>query len=327
MPNRAWLAVVAAGLIATSVLGHAQQETDSGEQRSDTQEDPTNNQDPAFLLPLPVPVEIIEDSATAQARERREAESSQREIDDLAAQQGMKAGTDVMAKATEDMRDYAYTQTWLVGLGTFLLFVTLGLTAWANWAAWRAVSVTREIGHAELRPWLHVDNVKILSLLISDSACDSEFSNSLWVNGSFEVINSGATPALHASVWQIADNTHIGSGHKKLAPLKLSMREKSAKGGGDSIPPHSYVTNEFTLLIDFNKPGIDVRGTISLGLAFLACYQSKFERDILITSQAFMVFQRQAPGLTTPSALDYEDIINQRPINYIITRVGISEMT
>ncbi|OUS19330.1 hypothetical protein A9Q95_13600 [Rhodobacterales bacterium 59_46_T64] len=145
MPFRSWLCVFALGLtFATS--GQAQQ------QAQDEQEGASQQQQPTAELPIPIAVEIIEDQAAADTRKIRESESRQRDIDDLIAQQGMNESTRSMNDATQEMRDYVYIQTVLIGLGTALLVVTLMLTWGANRAAVKAAMVSLRVE----RPWIKV---------------------------------------------------------------------------------------------------------------------------------------------------------------------------
>lgn len=148
MPFRTWMYVFAIIGLTLPTSGQAQEETQSKQRQSESQEAPSH------LFKLPVLVDIIEDDAAAQARKSREEESSRNEIADLKAQQGMNAATQAIKEATLDMRDSAQTSTLLVGIGTGLLIVTLFLTFMANVAAMRAVSVTREIGEAQVRAYV-----------------------------------------------------------------------------------------------------------------------------------------------------------------------------
>ncbi|PKP79020.1 MAG: hypothetical protein CVT81_00735 [Alphaproteobacteria bacterium HGW-Alphaproteobacteria-3] len=79
----------------------------------------------------------------------------------------MDESTRAMNAATQDMRDYALYSTVLVGVGTFLLFVTLGLTYMANRAAQDAVTATREMGEAQIRAYLVVGGKKIVNDYLS----------------------------------------------------------------------------------------------------------------------------------------------------------------
>lgn len=145
MLKRFGLYILALGLILHALSGQAQQH-DEKPQGAVTEE-----QVAPQVFPIPLPVQIIETDAAADARQRSEDEAKERELRDLAAQQGMQLATEAMNDATQRMANYAYWSTWIVGLGTGLLFVTLWLTWGANKAARDAVAVTREVGQREAR--------------------------------------------------------------------------------------------------------------------------------------------------------------------------------
>ena len=84
---------------------------------------------------MPLPIEIVESQAAAEARERHEAEARQRDIADLAAQQGMNAATQAMNAATQRMAEYAFWSTFLVAVGTAAVVWSLILMRQANGAA------------------------------------------------------------------------------------------------------------------------------------------------------------------------------------------------
>lgn len=184
MLKRNWIVVTAFGLaLVVASLGQAQ------EQSQNEQGSAAHQQSPAETLPLPGPLYVIEDEPTADARKRSEQEAAQREIDDLVAQQGMNAATQAMNDATQRMADFAYAQTWLVGIGTVLLFVTLWLTWQANQAAQNAVAVTDRIGQAQVRAYISVDPAALPKLVIGEvPECR------------FSVKNYGQSPALKVSV-------------------------------------------------------------------------------------------------------------------------------
>lgn len=143
-------AFIAIGLSLLALSGQAQE--DQQEPRGQT-----DQQDSRSEL-TPFPIEIIEDEAEAKARQRHEAEARQRQIDDLIAQRRM-------AEATKSMEHYSYVQTWVIAIGTFLVFCTLGVSVWANRAAGRAakaaekaVEISRELGQRELGAYLTIDS-------------------------------------------------------------------------------------------------------------------------------------------------------------------------
>lgn len=157
MSFRPWSVIVAIGLAIAflSASGQAQQQTGGTYWQTQTEQYPSSKPPPT------VRVDIIEDQSAAEARKRREEESRQREIEDLAAQQGMNRATQAMNAATQDMRDYALYSTIFVGVGTFLLFVTLWLTWQANRSARAAVDVTREMGMKQLRGYVHATSMDL----------------------------------------------------------------------------------------------------------------------------------------------------------------------
>jgi hypothetical protein len=179
-----WIIAVALGLVLSTSL-KAQEEAQSGEDGASGQ------QQPAQVLPIPVPVQIIEDDESASSRERREAESDQREKDNLIAQQGMNTATQTMNEATQSMKNAAWWSFGAVALGTALLMYTLLLTRQANQSARAAVSVTRDIGQAQTRAYLYVDTI------------NATFDDGV-IKGEVRIANSGTSPALSvkaATLW------------------------------------------------------------------------------------------------------------------------------
>lgn len=71
----------------------------------------------------------------------------------------MEEATRAMNDATQEMRDYAYIQTWLVGFGTLLVFGSLVAALLANRAAFDAVRVTREVGEKQTRAYVGFENI------------------------------------------------------------------------------------------------------------------------------------------------------------------------
>lgn len=122
-----------------------------------------SQEQPAKSYPFLFPVEIVEDQATTDAREGREEEARQREIEDLAAQQGMNSATQAMNAATQRMANYAFWSTIFVAVGTLLLFYTLWLTRQANKSAQKAVDVTQRIGEAQVRAYLEFTDAKSIA--------------------------------------------------------------------------------------------------------------------------------------------------------------------
>ncbi|MCZ7887836.1 MULTISPECIES: hypothetical protein [Agrobacterium] len=152
------------------------------------------HQSAPYQFPFSVPVNIIEDKATSDARDRHEQEARQREIEDLVAQQGMNFATQAMNDATQRMAEYAWWSTVFVGIGTLLLIFTLWLTRLANKAAQEAVAVTRDMGQRQLRAYLHVGANYPFAIIEGDVSSDgTKIVQGFGVSLSIE--NKGITPA------------------------------------------------------------------------------------------------------------------------------------
>jgi hypothetical protein len=171
-----WIIAVALGLVLSTSL-KAQDEAQSGEDGASGQ------QQPAQVLPIPIPVQIVEDDEIVSYRERREAENEQREIDGLNAQKGINTATQAMNEATQSMKNAAWLSFGAVALGTVALVYTLLLTRQANISAIGAISVTRDIGQAQTRSYLYVDTI------------NATFDDGV-IKGEVRIANSGTSPAL-----------------------------------------------------------------------------------------------------------------------------------
>jgi hypothetical protein len=164
-----WIIAVALGLVLSTSL-KAQDEAQSVEDEASGQQQPTQ------VLPILIPVQIIEDDERASSRERREAESEQREKDALIAQQGMNTATQAMNEATQSMKKAAWWSLGTVIIGTLML----GATLFFNSAA---VSVTRRIGQAQTRSYLYLDSIN--AKVVGEA-----------ITGMVYIANSGTSPAL-----------------------------------------------------------------------------------------------------------------------------------
>lgn len=186
MLKRYGVLVLAFGLMISALSGQAQ------EQNEEPQGAATEEQSQPQILPLPLPVEIIESDAAADARQRSEDEAKDREIRDLVAQEGMNAATQSIEAATKDMRDYALYSTLAVWVGTILLFYTLWLTRQANRAAQDAVNVTRDMGQAQIRAYVHLSRIDVEG---QSETTTVDLNSAAW---SFIAVfqNYGSTPAI-----------------------------------------------------------------------------------------------------------------------------------
>lgn len=186
--------VAALGLTLIS-SGQAQDEA-QGEQWQAREQQQSSDAPPPPLIR----VDIIEDQAAAEVRQRREAEARQREIDDLVAQQGMNDATQAMNDATQRMALYSLVSTIFVGIGTILLFATLYLTREANRAAQEAVAVTSEIGRRQLRAYVLPTKCSI-----------ADFQVGKHPKIVFRPTNSGQTPASELTItttWRLGTDAN-----------------------------------------------------------------------------------------------------------------------
>lgn len=154
MPFRTWMYVFATGItIASSV--QAQEQTQS------TEENPTIQSGPAKPDPVGIPIRIIEDGISADARDQSEREAAEREKDDLSAQERMADATEAMNEATQSMKNAAWWSFGAVALGTLLLGYTLKLTRAATKSAQSAVDITRDIGQKQVRAYIYLKDCRI----------------------------------------------------------------------------------------------------------------------------------------------------------------------
>lgn len=204
------------GFCALPTTGQAQ------DQPAQIQKEANRKQAPAYQLPFSVPVQIVEDRAAADTRERHEAEARQREIEGLIVQQGMNSATQAMNDATQRMADYTYWSTILVGIGTALLFITLALTRQANQAARDAVEVTRQMGVAQMRAYLSIEPDPSPNLLCIGKTPLAEF----------RIINKGSTPAYNV---------------RHVADVRILDHPLPADPGELVLPPSNVVVPTVTL--------------------------------------------------------------------------------
>jgi len=216
-----WIIAIAFGLAAT--LGQAQQHPENPEG------EPGQYEQPAQSLPIPVPVELVEDDTATEARQRHEEEARQREIEDLIAQQGMNAATQAMNAATQDMRNYAFYSTIFVFFGTLAVGFTLYLMVQANRAAMSAVASERAwIGRGSLESG-QVNN------LVTDDGIENGYVFSVGVR------NFGRSPAIGVATFC----DHLVS---ETEPGEIAFTPNFS--GDDSstvVPPGEGVANRIIL--------------------------------------------------------------------------------
>lgn len=182
MPYRSWMFFVVIGLAFSATLLEAQEQAQSPDGGENIQ------QQSSQTLPIPIPVQIIEDDESAEAREAREQQASNREQDDLIAQNRMADAADAMNEATQSMKNAAWWTFGAVTLGTALLVWTLLLTRQANAAAREAVTVTREIGRTQTRAYCGIDTITAVPV------SHTEFKAGKLLHAEVIIKNFGQTP-------------------------------------------------------------------------------------------------------------------------------------
>lgn len=210
MYKRYWVLASASGMILLAGLAQAQQERQNGVQTDLTQ---TQTQ----TLPLPLPVEIIERRDDAEARQRRETEATQREIDDLSAQRGMDS-------ATQDIRDYTFYSLILVAIGTLFLFVTLIFSALTNRAAFNAAKAAtgmNRLTEALERP--------LIGIRMPEDAIAFDGENGFAEEIKFKIVNMGRSPAKITAIHREWYASASGE-HPPIANPKDSNRGLLSKG-------------------------------------------------------------------------------------------------
>ncbi len=203
MPRSYWIAAIAIGLalVASEKNAVAQEvpanNVDEHSRDSEEPEQPEINR-----LPDPLRVEIVVEDGEAQAARAHQEEAENREIRDIAAQEGMN-------EATRRMADLAFWQTILVAIGTVVLIYTLYLTRQANLAARQAVEVTRDIGEAQARGYLTAESAQFTS-------------NADYAACQIEITNTGLSPANVTHI--LATLTVYGMDQNKQPSMRVSYK-------------------------------------------------------------------------------------------------------
>lgn len=256
---RTWCLAVAFGLITFS--GEAQEQEGEAARYADS------DVQPAYLFPDPVRVDVIESQAEADIKERKEEESRQREIRDLAAQEGMNAATRSMDRASQRMADYAFWSTVLVGIGTVLLVGTLLLTLQANKSAMQAVAVTREVARDQSRAYVHIEKIHWL-----ESKEQFEFA--------IFVANSGQTPAKRFQIGATLEVQQFGSGPSGEISKEVSLKGWSALPGREIFQLRlvPFPIPNFAAIVERNvsKQYIILRGRLRYETIYGEIFETEF---------------------------------------------------
>lgn len=195
MFKRHWIFAVVLGAIALASLGQAQESEEQTHRGTNEEEAAANN------FPVPLPVVVIEPEETAVASQRAKEETTQREKEDLIAQQGMDS-------ATRRMANFALWQTILIAIGTVALIYTLWLTRKAAGSAQAAVDVTREIGQKQAMAYVHVVQAFIPKRATKDAPTLASISGKERARVEIQLENIGATIAKNVKVrFEVFDET------------------------------------------------------------------------------------------------------------------------
>ena len=256
--------ILALGLILAPLLGQAQQ------QDEDAQGAPTEQQDSPQILPLPLPVEIIESDAAADARQREEHEAEERQIRDLAAQEGVNVATQAMNDATQRMAQYAFWSTVIVGVGTVLLFWTLWETRKANRSTREAVDVTRDVGQAQVRAYLYCKSARYR---LSKDALTAEI----------EIANAGQSPATNVVVHaELTCYSVVGLvGHSRVlcwakSSTQIISVEPVISGGSKATSVTFFDKIHFNTEDHNETPLLDLKDANEVGLDLVIAWNDVF---------------------------------------------------
>jgi hypothetical protein len=237
------------------------------------------------------------------------------------------------------MAEAAESQFWLSVLGTLFLLGTLLFTGIAANAARKAARSAKDTADAAIRanelnrdnatvdqrPWLSIRDFKITYLRTSPGDVNRSEIQWLWIGGTYELVNTGKTPALRVANSHIAAGDSLPGGDARIARMMAGLREITERGHGRAVAPKDALTEEFASRIEFLLPPTGMRNTIGLSIAVGVTYAGTASNSILETAQSFIVSQRQAPGVPTPAFLDFLDIQAGLP-DLMIQPVGISRM-
>lgn len=271
MSRRYWFIVVAFGLIVFPLLGQAQDQSDqaSGKTNQESHQ--------PYKLPFTIGVDVVESKAAAEARERHESEARQREKDDLVAQKGMNAATQEINTATQAMATYAYWSTALVGLGTALLFLTLYLTYQANQGAQAAVDVTRQIGEAQVRAYVQIDEIapRFIKSNSGESDCMRIFI--YWKN-------TGQSPTRRTKFGNDYRIHDALIGHDFGFPLTVDGREIPIIGAGQRTPDVSILIDTDALKrLTHDRASLLLWGAVEYNDIFIHTSRHRTEFAVLIS--------------------------------------------
>jgi len=240
------LIAVVGWLIANPALSQQaeQQEPQSQGEGSAEQSNPT---------PFSVPVRILENPEQAEADKRSQQEASQREIEDLTAQQGM-------AKGTQDIVWLSKLQLALAFAGTLALLYTIALNRRATNAAvtantntLTAINQEQDNAQRQLRAYLSVTPAGIIKCV-----GEPTYEASVFIKNVGQAIATEVTAKIWARVLMDANSDELTDADSLVSMadpydrvgsiLPRAEVQKAAQGGidhGDIEGLHSVVNIVF----------------------------------------------------------------------------------
>lgn len=308
MSGRYWLLVIALGGCLSGIPLDAKQasaepedlewvEVRSPAVKEDTTDQP--NTDQRGTPQFPLQVRIVEDPDEAESGRRREANSDQREQDDLIEQ---RRSADAATRSADSAEWQEYLSAWqiiLAGVGTAAFLYSLGLTRQANAAALEGVAIAQRSLVASQRPWLSVS-----VSLISDLKIKNEEGR---ISILFEVKNHGTSPAIGVHIdaefidmFPVADSS-IESRNRLLKNARAGSAQRHGLLGRQIFPGESIPSiRSMPLRKDNDLPEkVSALGSFNSTLIAAISYKSIFDEEILITEVRRTLGQRRDdnPGL------------------------------
>src|SRR5262249_24001160 len=106
-------------------------------------------------------------------------------------------------------------------------------------AAVKGNELARIAYETEHLPWVAIGNLRVTKLLISPSPVGIPGQSALWIDGVYDLTNSGSTPALAVSTWHLPSvGQRMAPGVREFDDWLESLRRNTATGGARVIAPN-----------------------------------------------------------------------------------------
>ena len=259
-----WVIAVTLSLIFQGGIAWSEEKPINQDAESDRNQ---TSQDQAAHLGFPI--RILEEPEQSESAIREQQEASQREIDDLQAQ-------NLAAESAQGAFRVGVAQTVLAFFGTLALIYSLYLNRKATHAAQDAVAVTRDIGQRQIRAYLAVENVSVV--------VTSPFIKIAW-----EITNIGHSPAqnvkaLGAWAGEIGEfsNTWLDEIiETPLGSIAPSGRVQNIRRTNESTLPDVSLSVDQIQEIAANKRGFWVYGRIKYSDIFGGLAETRFRYRLI----------------------------------------------